>query len=145
MSQVERAVSCFREGFNCSQAVFSTYGPQLGLDRELALKVTGPFGAGMARMGQVCGAVTGSFMVIGLIRGRTRAEDEETREKAYRLVHEFVDQFTARNGSILCRELLGCDLSTEEGQALAEERNLFDTLCPKFIQDAAEIMEQFLE
>ena len=145
MSQVERAVSCFQQGFNCSQAVCSTYGPQLGLDRELALKVTGPFGAGMARMGQVCGAVTGSFMVIGLIHGRTRAEDEETREKAYRLVDEFVAQFTARNGSILCRELLGCDVSTEEGRALARERNLFDTLCPKLVQDAAEILDQFLE
>jgi len=145
MSQAKRAVSCFREGFNCSQAVFSTYGPPLGLDRELALKITGPFGAGMARMGQVCGAVTGSFMVIGLIHGRTRAEDEETREKAYKLVNEFVDQFTSRNGSILCRDLLGCDVSTEEGRALAEEQNLFDTRCPKLVQDAAEILEQFLE
>ena len=145
MSQVERAVSCFQEGFSCSQAMISTYGPQLGLDRELALKVAGPFGAGMGRMGQVCGAVTGSFMVIGLIHGRTRAEDAETRDEAYRRVNEFVDQFTARNGSILCRELLGCDVSTVEGRALAKERNLFDTLCPKLVQDAAEILEQFLE
>ena len=84
-------------------------------------------------------------MVIGLIHGRTRAEDEETREKAYRLVNEFVDQFTARHGSILCRELLGCDVGTEEGRALAKEQNLFDTVCPKLVQDAAEILEQFLE
>ena len=145
MSQVERAVSCFREGFNCSQAVFSTYGPLLGLDREMALKVAGPFGAGMARMGRVCGAVTGSLMVIGLIHGRIRAEDEETRDRAYGLANEFVAQFTARHGSILCRELLGCDLSTTEGYARAEEQNLFDTLCPRFIQDAAEFIEQFLE
>ena len=145
MNRVERAVSCFKEGFTCSQALLSTYGPQLGLNHELALKVSGALGGGMARMGETCGAVTGAFMVIGLKHGKTKVEDEQTKKRAYSLVREFVDRFKSRNGSIVCRELLGCDISTPEGRELAKEKNLFATLCPKFVQDAAEIIEQILE
>jgi len=101
MNRVEHAVSSFKEGFNCSQAVLSTYGPQFGLNRESALKVSGAFGAGMGRLGETCGAVTGAFMVIGLKYGSTRAEDKETKERAYSLVRDFVKKFKARNGSIL--------------------------------------------
>ena len=145
MDKVERAVSCFKEGFSCSQALLSTYGAQFGLNREMALKVSGAFGGGMGRMAETCGAVTGAFMVIGLKYGKTRVEDEQTEEKAYSLVKEFVDKFKSRNGSIICRELLGCDISTPKGMALAKEKKLIATLCPKFVQDAAEIIEQILE
>jgi len=145
MSKVEVAVACFEEGFSCSQAVCSAYAPQLGLERETALKVSGAFGAGMGRMGETCGAVTGAFMVIGLKHGKTRAEDDEAKERAYRLVQEFVDQFKARHGSIVCRELLGCDLSLPEQRALAQEQKLTATLCPRFVHDAAEIVEQILD
>jgi len=145
MNSVERTVSCFKEGFSCSQALLSTYGVQFGLSREMALKVSSVFGGGMGVMGETCGAVTGAFMVIGLQYGKIRVEDELTKEKAYSLVKEFVDEFKFRNGSIICKELLGCDVSTSEGMKLAEENKLFTTLCPKFVQDAAEIIEQILE
>jgi len=145
MDKVERAVTCFKEGFSCSQALLSTYGAQFGLNREMALKVSGAFGGGMGCMAETCGAGTGAIMVIGLKYGKTRVEDEQTEEKAYSLVKEFVDKFKSRNGSIICRELLGCDISTPKGMALAKEKKLIDTLCPKFVQDAAEIIEQILE
>ncbi|MCK5380619.1 MAG: C_GCAxxG_C_C family protein [Candidatus Latescibacteria bacterium] len=145
MNKVDCAVSCFKEGFSCSQAVFSTYGPQLGLDRERALKIAGTFGGGMGRMGETCGAVTGAFMVLGLKYGNARVEDNPSKEKAYSLVREFADRFQSRNGTIVCRELLGCDTSTPEGRELAREKNLFATICPKLVQDAAEIIEQILE
>ena len=144
-SGVELAVSCFEEGFSCSQAVLSAYGPQLGLDRELALRVAGVFGGGMGRMGHTCGAVTGAFMVIGLKRGVTEADDEQTKEEAYRLVKEFDHMFRSRNDSIVCRELLGCDIATPEGRSVATQKNLFTTLCPRFVRDAAEILERILE
>jgi C_GCAxxG_C_C family probable redox protein len=108
--RVEQAIACFQEGFSCSQAVLSTFAPQLGMDRDLALKVSGAFGAGMGRMGETCGAVTGAFMVIGLLHGRTKVEDQETKEKAYALVAELAEQFRQRNGSLACRDLIGCDL-----------------------------------
>jgi C_GCAxxG_C_C family probable redox protein len=144
MSGVEKAVSCFNEGFMCSQAVLSTYGGQFGLDRETALKVSAAFGGGMGRMGEICGAVTGAFMLIGLKYGRTAAQDTQSHENTNRLVKEFVGRFKSLNGSIVCRELLGCDLSTSDGVKTFVERKLRDTLCPKFVRDAAEIVEQLL-
>lgn len=145
MNNIDRAVSCFKEGFNCAQALLSTYGSQFGLDLEMALKTAGAFGGGMGRMGETCGAVTGAFMVIGLKYGKIKSEDEQTKEKAYSLVGEFVEKFKSRNGSVLCRELLGCDISAPEGMKLAIDKNLSAILCPKFIQDAAEIVEEILE
>ncbi len=144
MSKVELAVSCFEEGFACSQALLSTYSPQFGLDRETALKVAGAFGGGMGRMGEICGAVTGALMVIGLKHGITIADDEQSQEKTYSLVNEFVNRFKSRTGSIVCRELLGCDISTAEGMDTAKEKGLFTTICPKYVRDAAETLEQIL-
>ena len=134
MDRVESAGSCFEEGFNCSQAVFSSFGPGLGLDRETALKVAGPFGA-----------VTGAFMVIGLRHGRTKADDEETRDRAYGLVREFVAEFESRNGSVICRKMLGFDIGTPEGLDRARQENLRGTRCRNFVRDAAGIIEQMLE
>jgi C_GCAxxG_C_C family probable redox protein len=102
------------------------------------------FGGGMARMGKTCGAVTGAFMVIGLKCGRVSSQDEQTRDKNYGLVREFVKKFEARNGSIVCRELLDCDISTPEGLKFAQDNKLFENVCPKFIRDAAEIVAQLI-
>lgn len=139
----EKAIACF-EDFNCAQSVIATCGPELGLDRESALRVAGGFGGGMGRLGEVCGAVTGAFMVIGLKHGKSSPEDDvnETKEKAYALVYEFGNRFRACNGSILCRELLGCDPGTPEGSAQAREKGLFSDLCPKLVQSAVAILEQ---
>jgi C_GCAxxG_C_C family probable redox protein len=145
MNRPDNAVAMFEQGFSCSQAILATYGEKLGLDRETALRVAGAFGAGMGRMGETCGAVTGALMVIGLKHGKTRAEDEASKEKAYALVKEFVEKFTARNESIVCRELLGCSLGTPGGLAVARERGLFKTVCPKLVRDAAEILEEIVE
>jgi C_GCAxxG_C_C family probable redox protein len=144
MSRVEDAVSCFNDGFMCSQAVLAAYAGQFGMDRENALRVSAAFGAGMGRMGEICGAVTGAFMVIGLKYGRTVVQDVKSHEKTNRLVREFVDKFRSRNGSIVCRELLGCDLSTPDGSKAFVDGKLRDTLCAKFVRDAAEIVEQLL-
>ncbi len=98
----------------------------------------------MGHLGETCGAVTGAFMLIGLKYGKTGVEDEQRREKAHSLVKEFAREFKSRNGSITCRELLDCDISTSEGMKLAEENELFITRCPTFVRDAAEIIEQIL-
>jgi C_GCAxxG_C_C family probable redox protein len=141
MDRINRAVARFKEGFNCSQAVLSVYGPQFGLFRETALKLACGFGGGM-RMGQVCGAVTGAFMVLGLKYGQSDAENKKSKETTYRLVEEFTEKFRARNGSVICKELLGCDISTPEGLKTAIEKGLFRNFCPQIVQDAAEILEE---
>ncbi len=125
--------------------MLSTYGTRFGLDREMALKAAGAFGAGMGRMGETCGAATGAFMVIGLKHGKTKIDDNEAREKTYKLVKEFTVRFKARNRSILCRELLGHDLSTPEGMKTVAEKDLFVTLCPRFLRDSVEIIEDILK
>jgi len=124
--------------------VLSSFGDQFGLDRALALRVAGAFGGGMARMGETCGAVTGALMVIGLKYGMTQAKDEAAREKTYKLVQEFATRFKARHHSMVCRELLGYDLSKPEERKAALEKGLFTTLCPQFVRDAVEIVEQLL-
>ena len=144
-NRIEKAVSCFKEKFSCSQAVLSSYSDMFGLDRLTALRIAQPFGGGMAHRGETCGAVTGAFMVIGLKYGRTIAEDIEARETTYKKVHELVKRFSEKHGSIVCRELLGIDMSTEEGYNQIEELGLFDSLCPKFIRSATEILEPLLK
>lgn len=144
MARGEVAVTLFNEGFNCSQSVLSAYSDLFGLDRKTTLKIAQAFGAGMARMGHICGAVTGAFMAIGLKYGRVSAEDEDAKEKTYGVALEFVKRFKSQHGSIICRELLGVDLSAPEGIKEAEEKNLFETLCPKFVQGAIDILEQIL-
>jgi C_GCAxxG_C_C family probable redox protein len=145
MGRIERAVSLFSEGFNCAQAVLAAFGPDLGLERELALKLAGAFGGGMGRMGETCGAVTGGLMALGLKFGPTRAGDEAAKERAYGLACRFFKEFEARNGSVLCRELLGCDLSAPEGRERAKEAGLHSSRCPGFVRAAAEILERLLE
>jgi C_GCAxxG_C_C family probable redox protein len=144
MNRVQKSVEYFKEGFSCSQAVLASYSESLGLDSKTALKLAQSFGGGMAHMGETCGAVTGAFMVIGLKHGRIKAEDEESKERTYELVRKFVEKFRASNGSIVCKDLLGYDLSTEEGEKQAEKENIFDTLCAQLVQNASEILENLL-
>jgi C_GCAxxG_C_C family probable redox protein len=144
MNPVERAVACFEEGFNCSQSAFSAYAEQFGVDRETALKIAAGFGGGMGRMAGTCGAVSGAFMVIGLKYGAVDGEDKPAKEKTYERVREFARRFTERNGSLLCKVLLDCDISTPEGYKRAKEQNLFSTRCSQFVRDAVEILEEML-
>lgn len=144
MSKVQEALDCFERGFNCAQAVLSVYGTSPELGRKTALRIATPFGAGMARMAKTCGAVTGAFMVIGLAHGRFKRDDYAARDHTYELVHEFVRRFTARNGSIVCRDLLGCDVSTPEGLKRAEEEHLVEEKCPDYVRYAAELLEELL-
>lgn len=145
MSKVENAVQCFTNGFNCSQAIFSTYCEQLGMDSVTALKVATPFGSGIARTAQTCGAVTGALMLIGLKHGKYLSEDNASKEKCFALAKEFTDRFTAIHGTITCCDLLKYDLSTPEGLQYIKENGLWDKLCPVFIRDAAILAEELLE
>ncbi len=142
--KAEEAVAYFEKGFVCSQAVFATYAEPLGLKSEIALPIADAFGAGMGGMAETCGAVTGAFMVIGLKYGRVHAEDSEAKEKTRRLIKELVRRFKNRHGSITCKTLLDTDISTDEGMETANEKGLFETHCPKFVRDAAEILENLI-
>lgn len=144
MSRVEEAKKQFEKGFLCAPAVLSTYSEQLGLEKALALKIACGFGAGIGCMGRTCGAVTGALMVIGLKHGQVNLADEESQQRTYTLVKEFVDRFTALYGSIECKELIGYDLSDSGELKLARESGVFKNKCPSFVYDSARILEDIL-
>ncbi len=142
-NNAECAVTYFKDGYCCSQAVFATCAPAYGMDREMALTLASPFCGGMSRLGKTCGAVTGAFLAIGLAHGSDEP-GSQTREEAYRLVQEFAVRFIEKHGSLECRDLLGCDIGTPEGHREATEKNLFETVCEKLVRDAVEIVEELL-
>ena len=144
MTNPEKAVKYFNDKFNCSQAVFATFSPSLGIPENVAFKMGCPFGVGMGRMQETCGAVTGAFMVIGLKYGKSNPGEEHLKQLSYDLVNKFTEKFKERNGTIKCRDLIGIDISTRERLENARELGIFDTLCVKFVRDAVEIIETIL-
>lgn len=138
------AEALFLEGYNCAQAVLACCGERYGLPRQTAIKVAQAFGGGMGRTGSTCGAATGALMVIGLKHSITDPKDGKTKQFAHKLAREFLNRFRQRNGSLLCRDLLGCDISTEEGFRMAQDKGLTKTVCPKLVKDAADIIEAVL-
>jgi C_GCAxxG_C_C family probable redox protein len=91
-------------------------------------------------MGRECGAVTGALMILGL-KVQEASSEKETRYRVYDLVREFVRLFEEKRGTILCKDLLGVDTGTPEGRDKAIKDNLFRTLCPGFVRDAAQILD----
>jgi C_GCAxxG_C_C family probable redox protein len=140
---VEEAVELFRGGCACSQAVLAPVAERLGLDRGQAMRISACFAGGM-RGGEVCGAVTGAYMALGLAHCGSDCVSGEGRQAAYAEVASFNKAFRERHGSLLCRELLGCDLSTPEGAKSASEQHLFLTKCPELVRDAALILDEAL-
>ncbi|MCL2352457.1 MAG: C-GCAxxG-C-C family protein, partial [Firmicutes bacterium] len=140
-NKADEAVTCFDGGFNCAQAVLSAYCGELGLDRETALKLACGFGAGMGRLQGTCGAVAGAYMLIGLKYGQYTVDDKQAREKTYALVREFAGRFGERNGTTVCRDILGVDLINGDRQTASERVR---AMCPKMVRDAAEIVRDIL-
>lgn len=133
---MEEAVQLFEKGYRCSQAVFATYSSDFGVSKEDALKIGACFGSGM-RKGEVCGACTGALMALGLKYGEDKAKSDE-------ICNAFLDEFKNENGSYICRDLLGCDISTEAGVKFALENNLFKEFCPKMVESACKIVEKLI-
>jgi C_GCAxxG_C_C family probable redox protein len=139
---IQTAEDYFDQGFSCSQALFSAYASRFGIDVETALKLASPFGGGIARQGEICGAVTGALLALGLARGSATIEE---KEETYRIAEDYVRRFRDLHGAILCRALIGHDLSTPDGLRNAREQNVFKTVCPGLVRDAAKLAAIFLE
>jgi C_GCAxxG_C_C family probable redox protein len=137
----DAAVATFRGGINCTQAVLAACGAVQGIDRDTAMRLGGAFGSGM-QMGETCGAVTGALMVVGLRHAKVSAAGFLTRDRTAQATLDFVERFKARNGTVSCKGLLGCDLGTPEGRAAARRDGSFKKRCPKFVRDAAEILDE---
>lgn len=142
----EVAVEKFLSGYNCAQAVMYAYGPDLGLDGETALKVATGLGAGMARRGEVCGAITGGILALGLKYGRGDQQDRSATEQTYQKTLELMAQFERQHGSCSCGVLLeGCNLRTPEGQRFFKEHDLLHKTCVKCVQTVAEALAGMIQ
>lgn len=125
--RVEKAVGYYNSGFCCAQAVFATFAKDYGISEELALKLGSSFGGG-ARKGEMCGAVTGALMVLALKYGFSNAEALEEKDIAKKKAAEFMESFAKKNGTVVCRQLLGYDISKPEDMKKIRELGLFQTL-----------------
>lgn len=143
-TQASEAVDLFCGGCACSQAVLAAFSKDLGLDRGCAMQISAGFAGGM-RLGETCGAVTGAFMVLGLRHPSEACATAEARAPLYGRVLEFAEKFRQRNASLLCRDLLGCDISTPEEMKEAKDRGVFRTICVKAVRDAGEVLEEMTD
>ena len=140
----DQAVAYFNQHFNCAQAVFTSFALEFGIDEKTALKIATGFGGG-ARKGEMCGAVSGALMALGLKYGHCHGENLDEKHQAYQITEIFMNRFIALNGTVVCRELLGYDISKKEDKTKIKELDLFKKVCPKMIRCAAQIAEQIIQ
>jgi len=143
-NRAEEAVSRFMQGYNCAQAVSSVFADDVGVPEEVVLRAATGFGGGVGHTGGACGAVSGAVLTIGLLLGSAGPGEKEAKDLTYALTREFITRFVQKNGTVSCTELLGFALSTEEGLARVREQNLTRTVCPRYVRDAVEILEEVL-
>jgi C_GCAxxG_C_C family probable redox protein len=144
-SITEKAVATFSQEYNCCQAVLSAFAPSLGLDKDLSLRLGTGFPGGMGYRGGTCGAIMGAYLVLGLIAGNSKANDEPRKEMTYGLIQEFITQFKAKHKHTTCNNLLNIDIETREGYRKALECGSFSKQCSEFVRDASLILENLVK
>ena len=139
--RVQKALSLFDNNFNCAQSVIGAFCGDYGMDESLALKLVSGFGGGL-RCGEVCGAVTGAAMVIGLKYGQDTAGDLKAKEKCNLMVSDFMERYQKLQKSVLCRELLGYDIRDAEARKQFPGRQ--KEVCSNAIKTAVLLLEDIL-
>lgn len=140
------AEGLFKEGYNCAQAVLIAFGDLTGLEQDTAAKLASSFGGGFGRMREICGAVSGAGMVLGIVRGNADPTDNEAKKTHYALIQEFARRFKEQNGSVICRELLsGVPDTTTGGEPEPRTQEYYRKRpCPALVRQAAEILDAML-
>lgn len=135
----------FYSGYNCAQSVVTAFYDVTGLDEKTAAMLASSFGGGLGRMREVCGAVSGAAIVLGLVKGYSDPEDTEAKKAHYARVREFAERFKEKNGSIICRELLaGVNNEIGGDPEVRSESYYKKRPCPMLCRQAAEILEKML-
>ena len=142
----ELAMAYFKEGYNCSQSVFLAFCDEYDMDFESALKISSSFGAGMGRLREVCGAVSGMFMVAGLVYGYIDPKDHKKKTEHYERIQYLAKEFEDKNRSIICRELLGLGAGKDKPEPELRTAEYYKKRpCAELVGVAAEIMERYME
>ncbi len=146
MTKGEKAKSLFLNGYNCAQAVFGAFTDELAIDFDFAMKFASGFGGGMGKLREVCGAVSGMFMVFNMKHGYTSPTDAEGKKALYAHIQTLAKRFEDENGSIICRELLG--LSVKKSEPVPQERTkeyYQKRPCAELCELAANIVDEYLK
>jgi C_GCAxxG_C_C family probable redox protein len=141
VSRVETASTYFLQGASCSQAVFATFAPSLGMDAADALRLAAGLGGGM-HVGSACGAASGAVLVLGLLYGGDDSATE--RHAVMQAVEGFYERFVAEVGAVDCPSILGCDIRTPEGRATSREHGLRESRCLHAVTAATRILEDMM-
>jgi len=144
LCKIDKAVNYFKQGFNCCQSILLTFGNSYGITSDTAIKIGSPFGGGMARTGETCGAVTGALMIIGVKYGKSEHPDEKADKITYEKSRQFLDEFNSANKTVICRDLIHADISTPEGLKMAQDQGIIKDICPAMVKSAAEILDSII-
>lgn len=135
----------FMQGYNCSQALVCAFSDFTELDDSMAKKLASPFGGGMGRLREVCGGVSGMFIVLGLLEGYDEIGNNEKKTELYAKVQQLAEEFEKRNGSYICRELLGLGQGKDSPIPEARTKEYYEKRpCPDKVASAAEILAEYL-
>lgn len=150
MTRKEKAMQSFLDGYNCSQCMILAFADIIekyaDIDINTALKIASPFGGGMGRLREVCGSVSGIFMILGYIEGYNEAGDYDGKKKLYEDIQELARRYEDANDSIICRELLGLDVKRQEAAPERRTEEYYKKRpCAEKIGSAAEILEGYLK
>ena len=144
MERAEKAAKLFLEGYNCAQAVFVAYSALTGLTPEFSAKLASSFGGGMGRLREVCGAVSGMFMVAGILYGYDSCDNDEKKKAHYALIQELAAKFKEKTGSIVCREILKNPPSDPAPSPRTAEYYA-QRPCARMVYLATQIMEDYIK
>ena len=133
----EKAKENFTNGFNCAESVLKSLTNEMCIECSCIPKIATGFGAGLGRHGEICGAITGVVMALGLKYGRSDAKDPEAKEKAYAIVDGFIKTFESKFKNVRCIDLTGCNMLTPEGLQKAKDNNVHKNICTDLIAFAA--------
>ena len=144
-TRADRAEALFRQGYNCSQSVFAAFADVVGMSVEEAAQLASPFGAGFGKLREVCGAVSGMTMLAGKLKGYSDPKAREEKIELYKLIQKMCAEFEEKEGSIICRELLGLEKGEDMGEpAVRTEEYYRSRPCVGACRTAAEIAEKYL-
>ena len=145
-TRADRAEALFRQGYNCSQSVFAAFADVVGMSVEEAAQLASPFGAGFGKLREVCGAVSGMTMLAGKLKGYSDPEAREEKVELYKLIQKMCAEFEEKEGSIICRALLGLEKGEDLGEpAVRTEEYYRSRPCVGACRTAAEIAEKYLQ
>lgn len=138
----KKAEDLFAQGYNCSQSVLLAFTEECGLSEAVAARISSSFGGGMGRLREVCGAVSGMFMVAGLCCGYDDPKARTEKTEHYARIQQLAGDFQAKNGSIICRTLLGLNQSGASVPTPEERTAAYyqKRPCKALVGDAARIV-----